>query len=83
MGEVASGLGLIAGVTLWGFGFWWMLMALLITARYLREGIPFNLGWWGFTFPLGVFALTTLKLASLLGLGFSICSVARWWRCWR
>ncbi|MBV4553275.1 TDT family transporter [Pseudomonas sp. SWRI102] len=70
VGEVASGLGLIAGVTLWGFGFWWMLMALLITARYLREGIPFNLGWWGFTFPLGVFALTTLKLASLLGLGF-------------
>ncbi|MBJ2349891.1 MULTISPECIES: TDT family transporter [Pseudomonas] len=70
MGEVASGLGLVAGITLWGFGLWWMLMALLITARYLREGIPFNLGWWGFTFPLGVYALTTLKLASLLGLAF-------------
>ncbi|MFL6533417.1 MAG: TDT family transporter [Pseudomonas sp.] len=70
MGEVASGLGLIAGITLWGFGLWWMLMALLITTRYLREGIPFNLGWWGFTFPLGVYALTTLKLASLLGLVF-------------
>jgi len=70
VGEIAAGLGLVAGVTLWGFGFWWMLMALLITARYLREGIPFNLGWWGFTFPLGVYALTTLKLASLLGLGF-------------
>ncbi|QXI54898.1 TDT family transporter [Pseudomonas alvandae] len=70
MGEVASGLGLVAGITLWGFGFWWMLMALLITARYLREGIPFNLGWWGFTFPLGVYALTTLKLASLLSLAF-------------
>jgi tellurite resistance protein TehA-like permease len=47
-----------------------MLMALLITARYLRAGIPFNLGWWGFTFPLGVYALTTLKLSELLGLGF-------------
>jgi C4-dicarboxylate transporter/malic acid transport protein len=70
IGEVASGLGLIAGTTLWGFGLWWMLMALLITTRYLREGIPFNLGWWGFTFPLGVYALTTLKLASLLGLVF-------------
>ncbi|WP_434676007.1 TDT family transporter [Pseudomonas sp. D3-10] len=70
VGEVASGLGLVAGITLWGFGFWWMLMALLITARYLREGIPFNLGWWGFTFPLGVYALTTLKLASLLDLDF-------------
>ncbi|AKJ98456.1 C4-dicarboxylate ABC transporter [Pseudomonas chlororaphis] len=70
VGEIAAGLGLVAGITLWGLGFWWMLMALLITARYLREGIPFNLGWWGFTFPLGVYALTTLKLADLLGLGF-------------
>lgn len=70
VGEIADGLGLVAGITLWGFGFWWMLMALLITARYLRTGIPFNLGWWGFTFPLGVFALTTLKLADLLKLDF-------------
>ena len=70
VGEIAAGLGLVAGITLWGFGFWWMLMALLITARYLRAGIPFNLGWWGFTFPLGVYALTTLKLADLLNLVF-------------
>ncbi|MGN8276941.1 TDT family transporter [Pseudomonas sp. SMN5] len=70
VGEIAAGLGLVAGITLWGFGFWWMLTALLITARYLRTGIPFNLGWWGFTFPMGVYALTTLKLADLLGLGF-------------
>ncbi|MBD0706169.1 C4-dicarboxylate ABC transporter [Pseudomonas sp. Fig-3] len=70
LGEVAAGVGVVAGITLWGFGFWWMLMALLITARYLRTGIPFNLGWWGFTFPLGVYALATLKLASLLSLGF-------------
>ncbi|MFJ4195301.1 TDT family transporter [Pseudomonas sp. NPDC089534] len=70
IGEVASGLGLVAGITLWGFGLWWMLMALLITVRYLRDGIPFNLGWWGFTFPLGVYSLATLKLAGTLHLGF-------------
>ncbi|WP_095144008.1 MULTISPECIES: TDT family transporter [unclassified Pseudomonas] len=70
IGEVAAGLGLIAGITLWGFGLWWMLMAVLITLRYLREGIPFNLGWWGFTFPLGVYSLATLKLASTLNLSF-------------
>lgn len=70
VGEIASGLGLVAGVTLWGFGLWWMLMALLITVRYLRDGIPFNLGWWGFTFPLGVYSLATLKLASILSLTF-------------
>ncbi|MHC8393724.1 TDT family transporter [Pseudomonas sp. LB3P93] len=70
MGEIAAGLGLVAGITLWGFGFWWMLIALLITVRYLRDGIPFNLGWWGFTFPLGVYSLTTLKLGSTLNLAF-------------
>jgi C4-dicarboxylate transporter/malic acid transport protein len=70
VGEIASGLGLVAGITLWGFGLWWMLMALLITVRYLRDGIPFNLGWWGFTFPLGVYSLATLKLASILNLTF-------------
>lgn len=56
VGDIAAGLGLVAGITLWGFGLWWMVMALLITARYLRTGVPFNLGWWGFTFPLGVYA---------------------------
>ena len=70
IGEIAAGLGLVAGVTLWGFGLWWMLMAVLITRRYLRAGIPFNLGWWGFTFPLGVYALATLKLATTLNLTF-------------
>ncbi|VVO02088.1 hypothetical protein PS712_02756 [Pseudomonas fluorescens] len=70
VGEIAAGLGLIAGITLWGFGLWWMLMAVLITLRYLRAGIPFNLGWWGFTFPLGVYSLATLKLASTLHLTF-------------
>ncbi|MDN3220741.1 TDT family transporter [Pseudomonas nunensis] len=70
MGEIAEGLGLVAGITLWGFGLWWMLIAVLITVRYMRAGIPFNLGWWGFTFPLGVYSLATLKLASTLNLTF-------------
>lgn len=70
IGEMAAAIGLVAGLLLWGFGLWWMLIALLITARYLRAGIPFNLGWWGFIFPLGVYALATLKLASSFGLMF-------------
>ncbi|WP_297835375.1 TDT family transporter [Pseudomonas sp.] len=70
LGEIADGIGLVAGITLWGFGLWWMLIAVLITVRYLRTGIPFNLGWWGFTFPLGVYALATLKLATRLDLAF-------------
>ncbi|MDU9403755.1 TDT family transporter [Pseudomonas sp. zfem004] len=70
LGEVARGLGLVAGIVLWGAGLWWLLTAVLITLRYMRQGMPFNLGWWGFTFPLGVYCLATLKLAAWLQLGF-------------
>jgi hypothetical protein len=31
-----------------------------------------NLGWWGFTFPLGVYSLATLKLASTCTWVFSV-----------
>ena len=70
IGDVAVGVGTIAGTTLWGFGLWWLLMALFVTVRYFRAGVPFNLGWWGYTFPLGVYTLATLKLGSILHLGF-------------
>ena len=70
IGEIAEGLGLISGVILWGVGLWWIVMASLITVRYFRAGIPFNLGWWGFTFPLGVYSLATLRLGSMLHLSF-------------
>ncbi|MBB3240221.1 C4-dicarboxylate transporter/malic acid transport protein [Pseudomonas sp. Tn43] len=66
IGEVAQGIGLIAGILFWGLGLWWMAMATLITVRYFKAGVPFNLGWWGFTFPIGVYALTTLKLGAIL-----------------
>lgn len=70
IGEIVEGLGLISGVILWGVGLWWIVMAAMITVRYFRSGIPFNLGWWGFTFPLGVYSLATLRLGSVLHLTF-------------
>ena len=70
----------MAGLLLWGYGLWWLAMALLITFRYLREGLPFNLGWWGYTFPLGVYAVATLRLGSVLPIpaihGFGVVLVA-------
>jgi C4-dicarboxylate transporter/malic acid transport protein len=69
VGEVAAGLGLIGGAILWGYGAWWLLLALLTTAHYLRERMPFNIGWWGFIFPLGVYAVATLALARQPHLG--------------
>lgn len=73
VGAVAAGIGVIAGTLLWGVGLWWLLLAVLITIRHFRAGIPFNLGWWGYTFPLGVYTLATLKLGTVLGIAaFSI-----------
>ena len=70
IGTVAQGIGVIAGLTLWGFGLWWLLLATLITVRYWRAGVPFNLGWWGYTFPLGVYTVTTFRLGTTLDIGF-------------
>ena len=66
----ARGVGLIGGMLLWGYGLWWVAMGACITLRYLREGMPFNLGWWGYTFPIGVYAAATLRLSAVLPIQF-------------
>ncbi|WP_414041791.1 TDT family transporter [Acidithiobacillus sp. M4-SHS-6] len=63
MSQFGSMAGLFIALILWGFGLWWLLMAVFFTLRYLGEGLPFNMGWWGFTFPLGVFNAATYLLA--------------------
>ena len=68
VGTVAQGIGVVAGLCLWGFGLWWLALATLITIRYWRAGVPFNLGWWGYTFPIGVYAVATLRLANIFPL---------------
>ena len=76
MGAASAGLGLVGGTILWGYGAWWLLLAVLTTVRYMREGMPFNIGWWGFTFPLGVYAVATLTLGRQTHLGFILVAGA-------
>jgi C4-dicarboxylate transporter/malic acid transport protein len=86
IGEIAQGIGIVGGLMLWGYGAWWLLLAVMMTVRYLREGMPFNLGWWGFTFPLGVYSVGTLALARAthldflfaIGGGLVVCLAAFW-----
>ena len=54
--------GLIMGLLIWGYGLWWYFMAWFITLKFFKEGLPFNMGWWGFTFPVGVFTAATFQL---------------------
>ncbi len=68
--KTASAFGPIGGLIIWGFGFWWLMMAILLTIRYLKEGMPFNMGWWGFTFPLGVYTAATIILYRLTDIEF-------------
>ncbi len=73
IGMVAQGIGVIGGIVLWGYGAWWLMLAVLTIFWYLRgEGMPFNLGWWGFTFPLGVYTVATLALGHQTGRTFFV-----------
>ncbi|AWN15972.1 TDT family transporter [Salinisphaera sp. LB1] len=68
LAQVAHGAGVIGAAILWGYGLWWWVIAMLATIHHLRGGLPFNMGWWGFTFPLGVYAVATLDLGTETGL---------------
>ena len=62
----------LAATALWGFGAWLLVAAALLLVHYLRSGpLPYGIGWWAFTFPLGAHTVATLTLArawSLTGL---------------
>jgi len=67
--EQASGsafyaFGFLVGLILWSFGLVWLFFAIASIAR--NKTFPFNIGWWGFTFPLGVFATTTCQIGKEL-----------------
>lgn len=83
-GEIAYVFGFLVALILWGFGLVWLLFAL--ASIYKSRPFPFSMGWWGFTFPLGVFSVSTLefgiampsKFFKVLGTIFSTCVVLLW-----
>ena len=61
---VVTVLSQLFGTAIWGFGLWWLAIAVTLLVRYLRAGpLPFHLGWWAFTFPLGAYTVATMTLA--------------------
>ena len=54
----------LASTAVWGFGLWWLALAIVLLVRYVRKGgVPFHLGWWAFVFPLGAYTAATITLA--------------------
>lgn len=58
---------ILFGVPVWGFAMLWSALALALTVRTMRKGMPFSLTWWSFTFPVGVTVTGTIQLASHTG----------------
>jgi len=59
----------IVGLLLWSLGGWWLIIAVSIIVMKMRH-LPFNMGWWAFTFPLGVYTSATISLGKVFELKF-------------
>ncbi|KAL2838990.1 voltage-dependent anion channel [Aspergillus pseudoustus] len=83
-GPIFATVGFMTGLTLWSFGLVWLFFASASIAKC--KNFPFNIGWWGFTFPLGVFTTSTCQLGlelpskfcRVLGTILSVCVVILW-----
>jgi len=67
-GDILFVFGFGVAIIMWGFGLVWFFFAL--AAILNRQRFPFNMGWWGFTFPTGVFAMSTMALGEKLPSAF-------------
>ncbi|KIX94760.1 uncharacterized protein Z520_09450 [Fonsecaea multimorphosa CBS 102226] len=83
-GDVVYVLGFFVALIMWGFGLCWLVFAL--ATIYSTRPFPFNMGWWGFTFPLGVYALSTMTFGvempsmffKVLGTIFGVAVILLW-----
>ncbi|PYH90493.1 sulfite efflux pump SSU1 [Aspergillus ellipticus CBS 707.79] len=77
-------VGFMIALMLWAFALVWLFFASASIAHC--KSFPFNIGWWGFTFPLGTFALSSCQLGrelpsrffSVFGTIVSVCVVVLW-----
>ncbi|MDA8396865.1 MAG: C4-dicarboxylate ABC transporter [Actinomycetota bacterium] len=79
-------LGVVGGLFLWGYGLWWWILALMAAARLFAQNHRFDVGWWGLTFPLGVFTLAgyaigayySISAFTIIAMLQSVILVATW-----
>ncbi|MEU0987536.1 TDT family transporter [Streptomyces sp. NPDC005953] len=74
------------GVVAMGLAVLWLTLAGAATVRAMRRGLPFTLGWWAFTFPVGTCVTgaaalgerTELTALTLLAGGLYVLLVTAW-----
>ncbi|KAL3445994.1 voltage-dependent anion channel [Aspergillus insuetus] len=83
-GPVFYSMGFLVGLILWSFGLVWLFFASASIAR--AKTFPFNIGWWGFLFPIGAYASCTCQIGAelpssffrILGTIITLCVVVLW-----
>jgi len=83
-GDIFFVVGTFIALIMWAFGLTWLCFAL--ASIYKSRPFPFNMGWWGFTFPLGVMALSTMEFGRIfpsmffkvLGTIFAVAVILLW-----
>ncbi len=69
--SILSPLVKIVSLLLWGFGLWWLIVAVAVIFTYVvTQGIPVTLGYWAFIFPPAAYAVASLIIAKKLNLIF-------------
>ncbi|MEJ8633917.1 TDT family transporter [Streptomyces sp. MS2.AVA.5] len=58
----------IYGVPVMGFALMWLVLAGAMVVRAARDGMPFSMSWWAFTFPVGTCVTGAASLAHHTGL---------------
>ncbi len=77
----------VFGLLFWGFGVWWVIMAIAMTLHYIKRlKLPYAMSWWAFTFPLGAYVsashavsqLFKIKLIDYIGFSLYWLLIAFW-----
>ena len=77
----------VFGFLFWGFGIWWVIVAIALTLHYIKRlKLPYAMSWWAFTFPLGAYVaashivstLFSFKLVDYIGFGLYWLLMAFW-----
>ncbi|WP_314146050.1 TDT family transporter [uncultured Leifsonia sp.] len=68
LARALTAFAILYGAAVLGFALLWLAISAIITVRTAREGLPFSLTWWSFTFPVGTVVTGTAGLAARTGL---------------